>query len=105
MDRLHAGWRARKQEDPTLTVMDFAPALDETFAALHAFLLGAELKSPSEFRSLPGPGEFGTLYSIADAIAAAGLSGPEAATAAEARAAAAHAESKGRRRQDPHRSP
>lgn len=101
MERLHAAWRARKRDDPTLTVMDFSPALDETLAALHAFLLGAELNSPAEFRSLPGPGEFAGFYSVADAVAAAGLAGAEAAEAAEARAAAAHAEAVGRRRQDP----
>mmetsp|Transcript_47317 Transcript_47317/g.133461 ORF Transcript_47317/g.133461 Transcript_47317/m.133461 type:complete len:405 (+) Transcript_47317:90-1304(+) len=57
MARLHAAWRARKVDDPELTIMDFPPALDETLAAVHAFCLSAALESAGEFRILSGGGE------------------------------------------------
>jgi len=52
MTRLHCNWRCRKQEDPQITVMHFAPILDETLKVTRRFCEGARMVSASEFRSL-----------------------------------------------------
>lgn len=59
MSRLHMAWRARKAEDPHLTVMEFPPALEETLGAVHSFCLTAALESAAEFRELAGGREVG----------------------------------------------
>eukprot|EP00439_Symbiodinium_sp_Y106_P030825 s1342_g3.t1 len=52
MARLHSNWRARKQEDPSITVMHFGPIMEETLAAACAFCKQAPMETASEFRGL-----------------------------------------------------
>ncbi|CAK9084384.1 ELMO domain-containing protein C [Durusdinium trenchii] len=51
MTRLHCNWRRRKREDPQITVMSFAPVLEETLKSTRRFCEGALMSSSSEFRS------------------------------------------------------
>jgi len=52
MEHLHARWHAKKEADPLLTVMNFAPTLEETLASVHVFCQRAPLHSTTEFRRL-----------------------------------------------------
>eukprot|EP00435_Cladocopium_sp_Y103_P048628 s1265_g14.t1 len=52
MTRLHCNWRRRKQEEPQITVMHFAPVLDETLKISRRFCESARMLNSSEFRSL-----------------------------------------------------
>jgi len=52
MEHLHARWHAKKEADPLVTVMNFAPTLEETLASVHVFCLRAPLLSTTEFRRL-----------------------------------------------------
>lgn len=46
---LHTAWRLRKVRDPSMTVMDFGPALGETLGVVHRFCSEARLESAAEF--------------------------------------------------------
>jgi len=52
LSRLHVTWKSWKRRRPELTVMDFSPAVEDTMAAVHKFLLSAPLEAVSELHAL-----------------------------------------------------
>mmetsp|Transcript_21614 Transcript_21614/g.40695 ORF Transcript_21614/g.40695 Transcript_21614/m.40695 type:complete len:402 (+) Transcript_21614:19-1224(+) len=52
MARLHSNWRARKEDDPSITVMHFGPIMEETLAVSCRFCQQAPMETTSEFRAL-----------------------------------------------------